>query len=257
MDTRTIPLRSALTSRYLREPVIVLIAYFGYYLARHEAVSNAAKAFDNAADMIRLEQSLGIFKEISLQSAAFSVMALVHVFNAIYFYGHWPVIVIGGAYLFVKHPRIYTITRNAFLISGAMALVPYALFPVAPPRLIPGFVDTLSLTVPVSYEDSPLFNPYAALPSLHVGFDLLVALGLFLAIRHSLLRLLPWLLPPAMLLATVVTGNHYFLDGIAGALLCLAGFGLAVYLHRQWPNLEARLRTLVAASGEREARAGP
>jgi membrane-associated phospholipid phosphatase len=257
MDARTTTLKSALFSRYLREPAIVLLAYFAYYLARHEAVSNAARAFDNAADMIRLEQSLGIFKEISLQSAAFSVMALVHVFNAIYFYGHWPVIVIGGAYLFVKHPRIYVITRNAFLISGAMALVPYALFPVAPPRLIPGFVDTLRMTVPVSYDDSPLFNPYAALPSLHVGFDLLVALGLFLAIRHSLLRLLPWLLPPAMLLATVVTGNHYFVDGVAGALLCLTGFGLALYLHGHWPSFEAQLRRLLSARWRREAGAGP
>ena len=228
------------TSRYLREILYVLTAYTAYYFARHEALSDAGKAFENAAKTIRLEQSIGIFKEVSLQSAAFSYGGLVHVFNVIYFYGHWPVIIAAGVYLFIKSPSVYAITRSAFLLSGSVALLAYALFPVAPPRLIPGFVDTLSLTIPVSYDNSPWFNPYAAVPSLHVGFDFLVSLGVFCAVRNWLVRTLAILLTPAMLLATVVTGNHYFIDGVAGAALCGAAFLVASWLNRRWPDLRAR-----------------
>ncbi len=229
-----------LTSRFLREAVVILLAYIPYFLARAHAVENAQAAFAHADQLVSFETSVGIFEEVSLQSAIISYSLLVHIFNGIYFYGHWPVIIAAGAYLFIKHPRVYDITRNAFLISGACALVLYALFPVAPPRLIGGFVDTLGMTVPVSLDQSRLVNPFAALPSLHVGWNLLIALGLFLATRHPLLRTFALLLPPTMLLATVVTGNHFFIDGIAGGTLALVAFLLAHWLHRSWPAIEAR-----------------
>jgi len=235
------PIKLFLRSRYAREPVLILLAYIPYFLARGHAVQNAQAAFANAADLMRLERSLGLFEELSLQSAVFSYDILIHVFNLIYFYGHWPVIIACGFYLFIKNPRMYTITRNAFLLSGAVALVLYALFPVAPPRLTPGFVDTLSMTVPVSFDKSRLVNPYAALPSLHVGWNLLIALGVFLATQRWSVRTLALVLPPSMLLATVVTGNHFFVDGIAGAVLALAAFAAAAWLYRHWPAIEAHV----------------
>ncbi|HEY7269079.1 MAG TPA: phosphatase PAP2 family protein [Dehalococcoidia bacterium] len=229
----------------MREPVIIILAYIPYFLARAHAVENAGAAFQHTAEMIRVEQSLGIFKELSLQSAAFSFSLLIHVFNLIYFYGHWPVIILCGAYLFVKNPRVYTITRNAFLISGAVALILYALFPVAPPRLIPGFADTLSMTVPIEYDRSRLVNPYAALPSLHVGWDLLIALGLFVGVHRWPVRTLALALPPLMLLATVITGNHFFMDGIIGAALAAMAFGLSLWLQPRWQAIFARISRLV------------
>ena len=235
-------LRSALLSRYVREPLIVLLAYIPYFFARGLAVQNAEQAFDNASHLVRFERSIGIFGEISLQSATISYDFLLHAFNAIYFYGHWPIIISVGVYLFVKNPRAYVITRNAFLISGAIALVLYALFPVAPPRLsVLGVADTLQLTVPLSLDQSRLVNPFAALPSLHVGWDLIIALGIFVAIRKPFARGVALLLPPAMMLATVVTGNHFFVDGIAGAGLALAAFVVAVWLYRKWPAAQGRL----------------
>lgn len=245
MSPAQVRLRQALSSRYVREALIILLAYVPYFLARGHAVSNTQAAFENAADMVRLEQSLGIFEELSLQSAVFSYELLIHVFNVIYFYGHWPVIIACGAYLFIKNPRVYVITRNAFLISGGVALVLYALFPVAPPRFIPGFVDTLSMTIPVSYDKSRLVNPYAALPSLHVGWNLLIALGLFVGTRRWPLRSLALLLPPSMLLATVVTGNHFFVDGVAGALLAVCAFLAATWLYRSWPVIQGGTMSLL------------
>ena len=239
-------LRRIFSSRYLREPLIIVAAYVPYFLARSHAVANARTAFNNAAELMRFEQSVGLFRELSVQSATISYNILLHAFNIIYFYGHWPVIIACGAWLFVKNPRVYTITRNAFLISGAVALIGYALFPVAPPRLsAAGIVDTLALTVPVSYDQSRLVNPYAALPSLHVGWDLLIALGLFAATHRPAVRFTVLLLPPAMLLATVVTGNHFFIDGIAGSILAFAAFFAAYQLYGHWPPIQARALALV------------
>ena len=234
-------LNPIVASRYLREPIILLLGYIPYFLARSHAVSNAEQAFENAAELMRIEESLGIFSEMSVQSATISYETLLHLFNVIYFYGHWPVIFACGIFLFIKNPRVYTITRNAFLISGAVALVLYTLFPVAPPRLsAAGIVDTLAPTVPVSYDQSRLVNPYAALPSLHVGWNLLIALGLFFATRRVWLRVVAVMLPPTMLLATVVTGNHFFIDGFAGGTLACIAFLVAIWLNRTWPRLQER-----------------
>jgi hypothetical protein len=239
-----------LRSRYVREPLLIVACYVPYFLARSHAVSNARTAFDHATEMMNFERSLGIFTELSLQSGAFSYSFLIHAFNIIYFYGHWPVIITCGIYLFVRNPRIYSVTRNAFLISGAVALVLYTLFPVAPPRLsFPGIVDTLAMTVPVGFEKSRLVNPYAALPSLHVGWDLLIALGLFFGVRHWLVRFAALLLPPSMLLATVITGNHFFVDGIAGAFLASMAFGVSLALANYWPGIQARAVGLVTPAG--------
>jgi len=235
-------LRFLLTSRYAREPVILLAAYLFYYMGRHLA-SDARPAFENARYLMRLESHLGIFEEISLQSATISYDFVVHTFNLIYFYAHWPAIIACGLYFFITKPHIYTITRNAFLISGAIALVFFVLFPVAPPRLATvGIVDTLGLTVPVDYDNSPLVNPYAALPSMHVGWALVLSLGLYLSTKRRPLRLLALTIMPAMWIATVITGNHFIIDGLFGTILAGIGFICALWLSRNWPELQAALR---------------
>src|SRR5687768_15096299 len=243
--------RTALGSRYTREPFILLGAYFLYYMARHLA-DDARPAFENARYLMKVEQSFGIFQEISFQSALLSYETVVHTFNIIYFYGHWPAIVAIGAYLFVTKPQVYTITRNAFLISGAVALVFFILFPVAPPRLATfGIVDTLSWTVPVDYDNSPMVNPYAALPSMHVGWALLISLGLLLSTQKRWLRLIAFSLTPAMWLATIITGNHFFIDGIFGTILAGTAFLVAFWLHGNWEALLLTVRDHFRGLGRR------
>jgi len=235
-------LRDVLLSRYVREPFILLGAYLFYYMGRHFA-SDARPAFENARYLMRLESHLGIFEEISLQSATISYDVVVHAFNLIYFYAHWPAIVACGIYLFVTKPHIYTITRNAFLISGAIALVFFVLFPVAPPRLATvGIVDTLGMTIPVDYDNSPLVNPYAALPSMHVGWCLVLSLGLYLSTQRRSIRVLALSITPAMWIATVITGNHFIIDGLFGTILAGIGFVSALWLNRNWPEIQTALR---------------
>jgi membrane-associated phospholipid phosphatase len=235
-------LKAVTGSRYFREPIIIVTAYMAYYLARSIAGS-AQPAFENARYLMTIENSIGLFEEISVQSALLSYETVVHIFNIIYFYGHFPTIIVYAVFMFIKKPHVYTITRNAFLMSGAVALIFFVLFPVAPPRLATfGIVDTLSMTVPLKYDDSPLVNPYAALPSLHVGWALLISLGLVLATEKLWLRLLAAMIAPAMLAATVITGNHYIIDGIFGSILCSITFLIALWLHKHWPEVEAMLR---------------
>jgi membrane-associated phospholipid phosphatase len=235
-------LRVLLASRYLREPVILLLAYTFYYLARHLA-DDARPAFENARYLMRLEGSIGIFKELSLQSATISYDIVVHAFNVIYFYGHWPAIIAFGLYLFITKPHVYTVTRNAFLISGAVALIFFVLFPVAPPRLSTvGIVDTLGMTVPIDYDNSPLVNPYAALPSMHVGWCLVISLGLYMSTQRRSVRLLAFAITPTMWLATVITGNHFFIDGLFGTILAGIAFLVAFWLQRHWPELQPLMR---------------
>ena len=235
-------LRFVLTSRYAREPFILAAAYLFYYMARHLA-SDARPAFENARYLMRLESHLGIFEEISIQSATISYDFVVHTFNLIYFYAHWPAILLCGLYLFVTKPHIYTITRNAFLISGAIALVFFVLFPVAPPRMATvGIVDTLGMTIPLDYDNSPLVNPYAALPSMHVGWCLVLSLGLYLSTKRRTVRMLAFTITPAMWIATVITGNHFIIDGLFGTILAAIGFISALWLSRNWPGLQSALR---------------
>ena len=238
VETLMATVRAAVSSRYVREPIVMGVASLLYFQMSKHSAERAADAFENAGRLIRLERHLGIYRELSLQAAALPYAGLVHLFNVIYFYGHFPLIIVMGAWFFWKRPAVYSLVRNSFLASGAIALVVFTLFPVAPPRLIgAGFVDTLQHTrIALTYDKLPGVNEFAAVPSMHVGWNLLLALGLFLSFRHPLVRGASLLLPPAMILATVVTGNHYLVDAPLGVMVALSGLVIALLIRRYWPQ---------------------
>jgi membrane-associated phospholipid phosphatase len=141
--------------------------------------------------------------------------------------------------LYFRRRPHYTFTRDAILTSGALALVAYAFFPVAPPRLLPGegFIDTLQALDNLSYQAQStdfFVNPYAAMPSLHVGWAFLVALGAVRAFPgNRLVLVLAVLHPIAQWSSTVFTGNHYFLDGVGGLAVAALGLGAATFMQRR------------------------
>jgi len=158
---------------------------------------------------------------------------LVDALNAMYLYGHLPVILVVAVWLYFRHRPQYLLMRNAFLISGAIGLTVYALFPVTPPRLMPeglGFTDTVFSQYGVSRVANPWFlrNEYAAVPSLHFGWNLLAAVAVWLASRDVALRSFAVLMPLATLAAIVLTANHYILDAVAGVLAIAAGMAAAI-----------------------------
>jgi len=218
--------RPAVTSRYARELALMPLLYVLYFLVRAQAIGSTNEAYRNANHLISVEKWLGIFEELEFQKTmSLSHDWLLHLWNIVWFYGHWPVIIVCALWLFVRRAETYSLTRNAFLVTGGIALVIYALFPVVPRHYIhDGVVYTLTTSYVMNSDQSTFVNPFAPLPSMHVGWNFLIATGLFLAFPGSRLRYLFFLLPVLTWISTVATGSHYIIDGFAG--ICLASFGL-------------------------------
>ncbi len=187
----------------------------------------------NANYVIDLERWLGVFVEHRLQSLVVDNNILMQAFNAVYMWAHLPLIIAIAVWLYVRHRPHFRLTRNAVLISGAIALVAFQIFPVAPPRLVPGlnFVDTAAKVSGVydTVEPKVFFNPYAAVPSMHVGWVLLMGLTVW---QYAGRRRIAWLglaLPAFMAFAVIITGNHYIFDAITGVAASLVGLAAAQF----------------------------
>lgn len=206
-----------------------------YYLVR--GITNNSTDIDKAVqrgiDIVRLEQSLGIFWEGQMQGWILSYHWLVTFFNSYYLYGHLPIIGALAVWLYFWHKPQYLLMRNAFLLSGAIALIFYVNFPTAPPRLLPehfGFVDTIFDQYDTARPGTPSWfvNDYAAFPSMHIGWNLLVGISIWLATRNLFMRAFAVVMPVMMAFDIVFTANHYFIDVAAGIVVMLVGLGLAV-----------------------------
>jgi membrane-associated phospholipid phosphatase len=226
MSTRSLPLFRA---RLLNEILIVGLGYLVYSQVRGLAADRVTDAFRNGYNIVDLERDMGIFEELAVQTWVLSHDMLVDIFNVIYFYGLFPLLLPTAVFLFWRRPAIYVLARNAFLISGGIAVIFYLTLPTAPPRLLElGFIDTLNQSFTPTYDSIPGVNQYAALPSMHVGWNFLTAVVLAMAFAGFRFRYVVFLLPLAMFTATVATGNHYFLDGVLG--IAIAGVALLIAL---------------------------
>ncbi len=229
---------SALSSGYLRivfEIVFIVPAYTAYQFVRGNVGGDAGAAFDNASRLIHVERELGIFHEAFLQQLILPKEWMVDLWNYVYIYGHLPVIIGVAIWLYVSHRHNYALFRNAFLISGLIALIGFTTVPLTPPRYMPefGFVNTIVDAKSYYIFQSPkIVNQYAAMPSLHFGWDLLVAVAIGVNTRVLWVRRATYFLPFLTLGGIVLTANHYFLDAAAGAAVAVIGLGLAVLLRR-------------------------
>jgi hypothetical protein len=224
--------------RELGELGLVALAFLLYFIVRGQVVDHPDLALAHARDVATLERDLGIFNEAAWQGAVLDSTLLVRFWNFVYFWLDFPLIAALGVLMYLTRRQEYTFTRDAILFSGAIALVVYNLYPVAPPRLLEGagVIDTLQAYDNLSYQaQSTQFfvNPYAAVPSLHVGWSFLIAAGVLMAYGR-----LWWVWPLALLhpllqsASTIFTGNHFFLDGAAGIAVAVAGASFAVAMRR-------------------------
>jgi PAP2 superfamily len=215
----------------MREVGIVSLAIFLYFFVRGLMESKASLAEEHARWLVDVERWLGIFHEPAIQEWTLKQDLLVRVMNAIYIYGHWPVLASTLVWLLWKRRDLFPVYRSALLLSGAIGLVVFVTFPMAPPRFLPdlGFVDTVTLhTNAYRVLQPPSFtNQYAAMPSLHVGWNLLMGIAIFTTTRNRFWRAFAIAMPLAMYLATILTANHYILDGIVGSLVALTGLAIA------------------------------
>ena len=219
----------------MRQRGIFALAYLVYFGFRAITEGNARDAVAHALGLVRLEQDLRINWEQPLQEAALRSRILVDAANAVYIYGHWPIIVIAGVLLFRYRPAHYFRLRDVCLMSGLVGLVIFSVYPVAPPRLtdLP-LVDTVTRDDAGYRQIFPpsMVNEYAALPSFHAGWNVLLGIVVFGATRHWLLRALAVAGPAAMVVAVVVTANHYIVDVVAGVAIVIACLLLRDRLHR-------------------------
>ena len=254
MVIRPVPQRHH-AMRLMREATLLVGAYWAYHLARTLASGRVEDAFDNAQIIVSTEQALGIFVELPLQIAMLGYGVVVHFLSLWYFWGHFPLILAFAVWAMFRHNEDYRWARNAVFIAGALALIGYVVFPVAPPRLLPasGFVDTVESVFVLKYSDSGLVNQFAAVPSMHFGFAVIVGVTLFRIVggRRGVLLLL--FIPSLMLTSIVVTGNHYFLDALLGLPPTIAGMVLATRIERYHyiPRLRAWLRRALAVGKAR------
>jgi len=240
-------------SRWYREAgelALVALAFLLYFVVRANVIDRPDLALTNAGHIVAAERSLGIFVERNWQDAALDSMAVVRLFNFVYFWLDFPLIACAGVVLYFKRRREYTFTRDAILFSGGLALIAYSIFPVAPPRLLPetGLIDTLQAFNNFSYQaqsTSFFVNPFAAMPSLHVGWALLLAFGFLRAFPGNRLVILVAVAHPLTQTAsTVITGNHYLLDGVGGVVAAMLGLSLATLMQRWgYAWLDHRFRT--------------
>jgi hypothetical protein len=230
LKRRPLPLPDRLP-RPLPELALVVAVYAGYKYGRKVASGHTGKAYDHAHAVWGLERALHLPSERLVQRAAMHWEPVIHAANYLYATVHFPAMALFLGYMFLRDRAHYLWIRRAIVIQTALALVGHLLYPLAPPRLLAGsgMVDTAARFGPAVYHGRPqehsLANQFAAMPSLHVGWALAIAVGM-IAAHRSRWRFL-WLLHPLVTLLVVVgTANHYWLDGIVGSAL----LGLAVLI---------------------------
>ncbi len=224
-------LRSPLRSRAVREVSIIGLAAYLYFFVRGLIETRVDDAMDRSHWLVSLERRLGLFHEATVQGWLLERDWLVALANSVYIYGHWPVVIGTLTWLLVRRREMFPIYRSAILISGAIGIMFFVVFPMAPPRFLPelGFVDTVTLHSEAYRVLQPpsLTNQYAAMPSLHVGWNLLMGIAIVRCSTGRIWKVFGVVMPVLMVIATIVTANHYILDGVVGSSIALIGLAIA------------------------------
>lgn len=241
----------------MREAGLIIAAALVYFGVRGLTEGQVDRAFANADALLRLERALGIAWERGSQGLIVDHGFLVTVTNWVYVYGHWPVIVASGIFLYVRHRSQYRLLRNAMFVSGLIGFLFFAAIPVAPPRLVdPGLIDTVTQYSHGYRAVQPpaLTNQYAALPSLHAGWNLLVGIVLFQVTTNVAVRAFAVAMPVAMAFAVVATANHFVLDVVLGTVVVLVGLAFATWLVPRTMDVSERPRRRIERSARSPVR---
>jgi membrane-associated phospholipid phosphatase len=211
--------------------------YVVYQLARGFADRDVSAAFWNGIHVIRIESWTGTLFEPTLQRMVDSSSILITATTYTYWLSQFAVVGLSLIWVYFKYHEQFAGFRNWLIGANLVGLVCYVLVPTAPPRLYPewGFVDTLAKHSSLNHESGLVAltaNPYAAMPSLHSMDAFIVGVVMFGVCKSLAARIL-WLLWPAWVWFSVMaTGNHYWLDVLAGVVLAILT-GLLLF-RRTW-----------------------
>ena len=209
-----------------------LVALYGVYeLIRGGGSTTLAAARSHTDSIVSFERHLHVFGEQSLQHAAHAVPALPSLLGVAYVVLHFVGTTAFIVWLYRQHRDRFAFVRNTLIASTAIGLSIYVLYPAAPPRLAGlGFVDTVTNGAHLNLSSNLLgsvYNPYAAVPSLHFGYSLIVGVSIAAYAQRRAVRIMGALYPGVMLIVIVATGNHFFFDAAAGAVVVGIGYVVA------------------------------
>lgn len=239
------PATGSRLARFIALEALIWAACYGLYLSvRGFSIGSQSEAMRHAGDVVDLERTVGIFHEASIQS---TLSPVVDFFSTYYMVGFGPLLALMLVWLARRDPVLYREMRTALLASLAFATVIFILFPTAPPRLVDGL--GISDTVGLSGHDNGSFmgirfNPYAAVPSMHVGWSLLAGIYGYRTARTQAMRAFFAIHPAVMTVTVVATGNHYIVDALAGIVVV----GAALILLARRPERAPRRRPATPAA---------
>ncbi|MFI1965263.1 bifunctional glycosyltransferase 87/phosphatase PAP2 family protein [Streptomyces pathocidini] len=219
----------------LLELLLIRAGYFAYSYIRGSAPETRSTAEEHGRQILGIESALGIDVEHGfnhLVAGSWLEGGMNYYYSTFHFLV--PLSLLGWMYL--RRPVAYRWARTALAIATVLALVGFWLYPLAPPRLMPGlgYIDTANGSQNLSHPEfgpmTDLANQYAAMPSLHVGWSLWCAIVIVLLAPKPWLKFLGALYPVLTLAVIVGTANHYLLDAVGGAVVVAAGFGLQYVL---------------------------
>jgi len=225
----TVALRAARKPRlasvavFTQETALVIGLFALWQYAGSFSVTGPGSALSRARWIWNFERAIHLPSETAIQRLFLPHPVLIQFFNLYYDVLHFPVLIATLIWLFVWHRGRYGRWRTTLaLFTGISLLVQF--IPVAPPRMLPGtgLVDTAVIYHQSVYSNATGFDPdqLSAMPSVHVGWAILVAIALITTAR-SRWRWLAVLYPAMTTLAVIVTANHFWLDGIAAAVILL------------------------------------
>lgn len=247
---------------WAREALVFALALVAYQASRAVVIGDASTALRNTSAIVVAERATGLFSEPAIQAWARGIDRLLPALNHFYLLAHLPVTAAFFVWVWRRHRAAYRALRDGFLAANAIALMIFVAVPVAPPRLarLDGLDDTLLTVSGVDLHGGALsgwFNPYAAVPSMHFGYALLVGAAVaHLAPRPLGLAALAY--PGLVFLTIVATANHFVIDAVAGGLVVALGLADARLAHGRGAAV-ARARLVTAGAVRRAAgpRGGP
>jgi membrane-associated phospholipid phosphatase len=222
----------------LRQILLFCGAYWLYRIVRGMTDGRVGEAFDNARELIGIERGMGLFVEPAVHAWASGTGWLIDGASWMYVNSHFAITTVTLAFIYLRRNASFYFIRNMFMVAMGIALVLYAAYPTAPPRFLPewGFQDSVAKFTGLTAEGSSadaLYNPFAAVPSMHVAFALMLALPMASMSRRRWVKAL-WLAYPALVTFVVVaTANHWWFDAFTGALTAAVA-ALAALLFARW-----------------------
>jgi PAP2 superfamily protein len=228
----------------VRQLMLFAGAYYAYRIVRGIVWGEAPVAYDNARTLIDAERNTHTFFEADFQSWALRhAHWLVDFGNWMYINSHFMITVTFLVWLYLARNHAFYFVRNMFMVAMGLALVGYVVFPTAPPRFMPewGFTDTVTNAVgeEAAKGVSGLYNPFAAVPSMHVAFALMISIPAIRLVRWRALKVAWSIYPGIVTMVVVVTANHWWLDAAFGAVVAAvsavaATFALARARPQAW-----------------------